>query len=118
MRLIDADILLSEANDTLNDCVKFGNFGQAILVQGFINSINKSPTIEERPHGGWIPVKERLPEEDGKYIVCWCGDWGASICFAEYSKCGKYWYERNGSEYRGITAWMPLPKPYKRGDDV
>ena len=73
---------------------------------------------EQRPHGEWIPVKERLPEEDGKYIVCWCGEWGASICFAEYSKCGKYWYERNGSEYRGITAWMPLPKPYKRGDDV
>ena len=112
-RLIDADALTEKAFLT------YQNNGAEIeeIMVVPIGAIDNAPTIEERPHGGWIPVKERLPEEDGKYIVCWCGEWGASICFAEYSKCGKYWYERNGSEYRGITAWMPLPKPYKRGDD-
>lgn len=61
----------------------------------------------------WIPCSERLPEEDGKYLVCWCGAWGVDICFAEYSKCGKYWHAKYGGEYRGITAWMPLPEPYR-----
>lgn len=76
------------------------------------------PTVEpKKSRGEWIPCSERLPEEDGKYMVCWCGDWGVDICFADYSKCGKYWYSRYGSEYRGITAWMPLPEPYKEGEE-
>ena len=72
--------------------------------------------LADRPHGEWIPCSERLPEKDGEYLVCWCGAWGVDICFAEYSKCGKYWYAKYGSEYRGVTAWMPLPEPYKRGE--
>ena len=84
-----------------------------------VYAIDTMPTIEpDRPHGEWIPCSERLPDESGKYMVCWCGDWGVDICIAEYSKSGKYWLHREGCEIRGINAWMPLPEPYKGGGEV
>lgn len=54
----------------------------------------------------WIPVSERLPEEDGGYLVTvkqgyvrtslWVGN-------------AEYWNE--------VTAWMPLPKPYREVEE-
>ena len=56
----------------------------------------------------WIPVSERLPEVDGRYLT---------TC----SKIGKWevdwniWYNEPKPSWlweQGVTAWMPLPKPY------
>jgi hypothetical protein len=89
-----------------------------IILHGDSVTSTNVTSFTDRPHGEWIPCSERLPEENGKYLVCWRGEWGVNICFAEYSKCGKYWYDASeGSEYRGVTAWMPLPEPYKGGDE-
>ena len=78
----------------------------------------------------WIPVTERLPEEDGAYLVttnCFGKYQGINICwFAkdgetvdEYELAGqKYvWYFYDG-EYGyvstdSVTHWMPLPEPPK-----
>lgn len=59
----------------------------------------------------WIPVSERLPEEDGKYMVTihgygWNGETFTSVSVAEC--IGKRWVGNNG-----VIAWMPLPEPYK-----
>lgn len=67
----------------------------------------------------WIPVSERLPEENGQYLITvkykpeasyeniyaehgeWTdGQWDM-FCFGH---CG---------EVEDIVAWMPLPEPYK-----
>lgn len=80
--------------------------------------INALPSAE----ADWIPVSERLPSEDGDYLVCksweyhgmdvlqWVDGWN---CYRGYD--GKINRE---SEIDGanILAWMPLPKPYKGGD--
>lgn len=69
--------------------------------------------------GRWIPVSERLPEEDGQYLITvkyvhvdgyddiyaengeWMdGKWD-TFCFGH---CG---------QVEAILAWMPLPEPYK-----
>lgn len=92
----------------------------------------KEPKFSE-----WVPVTERLPEKDGKYLVCekWDCGYGAiyNIRVVSYSlnlnKVDKYdfhgkEYKRPGwfdydSEYghfetgRDITHWMPLPTPPK-----
>ena len=82
----------------------------------------------------WIPVTERLPE-DGTYLVTLEGFCGGEprtnirsfakdlnkvneFDFPE-QKCGWYDYD---SEYgywedTSVIAWMPLPKPYKEGDE-
>ena len=55
----------------------------------------------------WIPVTERLPEEDGRYLIT--GKRG-TVYSLEYED--ERWYG-------GIQpiAWMPLPEPYKGGEE-
>lgn len=85
-------------------------------------------TPEEVQQMRWIPVEERLPEEEGAYIVCVDGE----------VKCDAYcmlegierWLCYDGSinalyidpysskplrdgPYPRVTHWMPLPKPPK-----
>ena len=71
----------------------------------------------------WIPVEERLPEEEGKYLVTFAVD--EKVRLVGYGCCQKDilgnnigfgWYDL----YRGIyfsgkafIAWQPLPEPYR-----
>ena len=75
--------------------------------------------IEALKQTQWIPCEERLPEEDGQYLItvkyvhvdgyediyAEHGDWADGkwdmFCFGH---CGKV---------ESILAWMPLPKPYE-----
>ncbi len=77
----------------------------------------------------WIPVSERLPEKDGKYLVFKQHHYGAWQDVVGFAKDGesvnKYdlenekdvWYNYD-SEYGyysidSVTHWMPLPEPPK-----
>ena len=65
---------------------------------------------------------ERLPEEDGAYIVTFKN--GIRVRMAGYGCCrrtvlgypiGHGWYNLETAQYYAgdsINAWMPLPKPY------
>ena len=78
----------------------------------------------------WIPVTERLPEEDGDYLVFkrFAGNaWSDVVSFAkdgrQVSECtfvGKwqnvwYYYDSEWGYIRtnAVTHWMPLPQPPK-----
>ena len=50
----------------------------------------------------WIPVSERLPEEDDLYLITF--DNGEIDLVA---------FDRGDFSYSGVIAWMPLPQPYK-----
>ena len=75
---------------------------------------------------GWIPVSERLPEKDGRYLVTF--KYGIKVCMVGYGSCkrtvlgypiGHGWYSLEEAQYYakdGIIAWMPLPEPYKEDD--
>lgn len=60
------------------------------------------------PEPQWIPVTERLPDKDGRYLVtcskigAWEVDWNIWHCEPKPS----WLWEQ------GVTAWMPLPEPY------
>lgn len=112
MRLIDADVLIAEAN-------KDGAFGYVDAKQ-----IDEAPTIDAVPK--WIPCKERLPESNGKYMVTWVGLSGniyvaiLSYGYADDAETNPCWYNYD-SEYgecihHDVTAWMPLPMPYKESE--
>lgn len=86
---------------------------EALMAEGEIYDIDYSP---------WIPCSERLPEEDGQYLItvkykhvdgyddiyAEHGEWADGrwdmFCFGH---CG---------EVENIIAWMPLPEPYKKGE--
>lgn len=83
----------------------------------------------------WIPVTERLPEEDGKYLtayksvlnppitwirVCWFAKNLRKVDKYEFPKKKPGFYESDSEygyfEVSGITHWMPLPEPPMDGE--
>ena len=66
--------------------------------------------IEALKQTMWVPVSERLPEEDGLYLIT-----------EKSGRVGMYTFHNQGNskEYwrRCALAWMPLPKPYKESEE-
>ena len=56
----------------------------------------------------WIPVTERLPEDEGIIVVLGnpCEVWTFN---------GDYWEDECGwlQDFKDVTHWMPLPEPPK-----
>lgn len=102
----------------------------AKMAEGFIKTAKKKGMFV----GWWIPVSEKLPE-DGIYLVTveriagkprietksFAKDLHRVDDFSfRKHKCGWYDYD---SEYGcwedvSVTAWMPLPQPYKGESEV
>ena len=75
-----------------------------------VETIKVLPSAQSKQQ--WIPVSERLPKKDGRYLVTRY-DYVTSTEFIDI-----LWYEKNlwwNRRYTGdyaVTAWMPLPDPY------
>ena len=67
----------------------------------------------ERPHGKWIPISERLPEQANQsYLVT--VDYGDGLVCS----CQRFFFgEGIGWNDDCVIAWQPLPEPYKRGEE-
>lgn len=66
--------------------------------------------IKEQPR--WIPCSERLPEENGNYLVTVeANDGTASIKFQMVDHYGPKWLHEG--KHEKVIAWMPLPEPYE-----
>lgn len=88
-------------------------------------ALNELPSEQPEPH--WIPVSERLPEKNGRYLVTRglnaCGNLWNRTYIVNYSdlmglKKNKVWWDGNVGKsdfetYDDVLAWMPLPEPLK-----
>lgn len=65
----------------------------------------------------WIPVTERLPEQEGQYLVC-CNNKHHQFEVARFyiNYDGDRWFCCDWNDPEKIIAWMPLPEPYKGGE--
>ena len=120
MRLIDGDALVEtmQADEPevwlMYDAYSLGLHDQYLYD---LTAVEAAPTA-----GGWISVKDRLPETQDWYLVfapTYSGGSSTSrehhrgVMFAKWS--GKSWsiercyYNRPDC----VKAWMPIPKPYK-----
>lgn len=138
MRLIDADAF----KEQLESAYEYTELGEVIEMLDNAPTVVNENLTTERPHGEWIPVSERLPEDDMDVIFSiydseYCDP---DIGFVEerlivvagnFQRIGdnRYWSwvdeygdavikdeyckEECGLE-SFITAWMPLPKPYEK----
>ena len=70
--------------------------------------IDSQPTIE--PEQWWIPCSEKLPEEDGLYLVTTSKRQTQVHVFSHNGNSEEYWMRCN-------KAWMPLPEPYEGEKD-
>lgn len=65
----------------------------------------------------WIPCDEALPAEDGEYLITITGEWFLKKAIMEVAR-----YTNRAGWISGsvgdITAWMPLPEPYKEERDA
>ena len=76
--------------------------------------------VNAETQGEWISVKDRLPEDDGKYMICCKYDF--EICeFDAESQTFGYTYDEYDEMYsrlvcwddyinKKVTHWMPLPQ--------
>lgn len=96
--------------------------------------------IHTREHGEWIPVSEKTPKELTPVNITWVNrnpeSYYKDIKDKPFSATGVYykgewyWYSATCEDYLAeygraewdkidanieITAWMPLPEPYKEG---
>ena len=61
----------------------------------------------------WIPVSERFPESSGTYqVTCMDGRIYRST-YAKFQSRLKRWELTGARAYWKVTAWRPLPEPYK-----
>ena len=68
--------------------------------------------IEALKQNQWIPCEERLPEENGNYLVTaiWKGKPEVDMDYFQFL-C--QWDDYKDT----VVAWMPLPKPYEGGTE-
>ena len=78
--------------------------------------IVNAPSVSDRPQE-WIPCSERLPEEEGEYLVTakkYAFDSSYYDVQIAYCSPNKKWFRISNCE---IVAWMPRPKPWKGADN-
>ena len=79
------------------------------IVEGFYEAYEIIKQVAEEYNNGWIPVSKRLPEENGRYLVCLGYACACELTF----KDGRWFNPYIDNEYLGVTAWQPLPPEYQ-----
>lgn len=107
-------VILEEATET-EDSICYVTSGDADALKAAIQALEQMESSSEKPNKseiltGWIPVSERLPEKEGKYLVTTFGGGMYDVDTSHFF----IWEdgETEWGEY-GVEAWMPLPEPYK-----
>lgn len=86
----------------LNECFEFCGEAKVSVIDGKDTNV---PSNE-----GWIPVEERLPEDERMVLVtCQTKKGIRSTNRAYYD--GTFWH--GSGSMSSVTAWQPLPEPYK-----
>lgn len=85
--------------------------GGGAVDRGMNRAIDIAIEALGKPEPHWIPVTERLPKEDGNYLVS--GKWGSgkeSVGDCEFSVEDGYF--RTAWNF-DVLAWCELPEPFK-----
>lgn len=94
---------------------KLADYYQMILASDVFKIIEElqDDLEQDEKENGWIPVSEGLPEVSGTYqVTCMDGRIYRST-YAKFQCKLKRWELTGARSYWKVTAWMPLPEPYK-----
>jgi hypothetical protein len=64
----------------------------------------------------WIPVSERLPEEEGEYWVCYFYDNKTIQGYCDYKLKDGFENALAWDNTEIVTHWQPLPQPPQEGE--
>ena len=121
---------LKQYEDKYSDCYKYAGV-YVKVIQNTIEQL-KDDLEQDEKENGWIPVSERLPEDEKEYLVTLEKVYGTPeklYGIANYLKFGDagYWNEKKygylewdkhsdghgGTKMYKVIAWMHLPEAYK-----
>lgn len=85
--------------------IQFSSYTKPLIT---IEDVEK--IIRKHMNDGWIPVEERLPEESLNSVIGWDEE-RKRCCFVQ--RWGGRWIFGNDIDSVKITAWRPLPEPYR-----
>lgn len=92
--------------NAVNDCIRLENF-----LQFFKEKLQSA----EEYKGGWISVKDRLPEVHQKVLITYQSKRAVGVNIGYISIYDRKWhYNRGDLVGSKIIAWMPLPEPYQK----
>jgi len=81
-----------------------------------IKALEQEPSSSENPNR-WIPVSERLPEKNGKYLAYIINKKDTNLQYimtCEYYEGDLWnWFPDDDCASDNVVAWMPLPESYK-----
>lgn len=132
--MIDANRMIKDIKEN------YVIYGYADFLNDFFRMVEEQPTVEAEPK--WIPVTERLPEENTAVNITWVNHspvsyyqhikdkpqtatgvyyrgkwywWSAVVqdILAEYGK----WEPDEMDVAIEVTHWMPIPKPPKKREE-
>lgn len=102
---------ISALRQLLAMCDFVDQYGDSIDSDPYFNAVETA--IESLNETRWIPCSERLPEK-GKQVLC-CNKNG-SVFTSTFTYLNSNGMVAFGQHYE-VIAWMPLPEPYKGGED-
>lgn len=87
-------------------------------IEGLIERIQQEAVEKYKKEHGWIPISERLPEDESYILVSFENATMPDIARYEENDEGGTFYpgddEKSYSSYGiFVNAWMPLPEPYR-----
>ena len=74
-----------------------------------VRRLSELPSAQ--PESQWIPVTERLPENDDAVLISHKHGVGKAWWN------GRFWSSATKKCYKTVLAWMPLPEPYMEGQE-
>ena len=114
---------LGEEIDSAQD--KMIDYSTCMFYDGYGDGCQKAVDIikqvAEEYNNGWIPVSERLPNQDGEFtdVLITC----ESIADGVFVQSAEFYITSDGEpvfdalyNYERVLAWQPLPLPYKERD--
>lgn len=70
--------------------------------------------MDDAENDGWIPVSERLPEENGGYLTTVKElNYEEHVTISFFDKYDMRGWQHVHMLAEKVTAWKPLPEPYK-----
>ena len=70
-----------------------------------VKELKQLPSVQ--PKLQWIPCSERMPENDESVLIS--NSHGVTKAWWN----GRFWSSIAVKKYKTVTAWMPLPEPYR-----
>ena len=95
------------------DIIRFNPHWDELVNEEYWQELMEMAITALQNQSVWIPVSERLPEESLNSVIGW-DTYRNRCCFVQY--LGGRFVLGDDIDSVNVTAWMPLPEPYRESE--